>query len=54
METKHGKARQIWVLDRGMVSDENLQFLRDREGQYTVGTPKSSLRSFEQSLLEKD
>jgi transposase len=54
METKHGKARRIWVLDRGMVSDENLQFLRDRDGQYIVGTPKSSLRSFEQSLLEKD
>ena len=54
MEAKHGKARRIWVLDRGMVSDENLQFLRDRDGQYIVGTPKSSLRSFEQSLLEKD
>jgi len=54
MEAKHGKARRIWVLDRGMVSDENLQFLRDRGGQYIVGTPKASLRSFEQSLLEKD
>ena len=54
METKHGQARRIWVLDRGMVSDENLQFLRDRGGQYIVGTPKSSLRSFEQSLLDKD
>ncbi len=54
MEAKHGKARRIWVLDRGMVSDENLQFLRDRGGRYIVGTPKSSLRSFEQSLLEKD
>ena len=47
MEAKHGKARRIWVLDRGMVSDENLQFLRDRGGRYIVGTPKSSLRSFE-------
>jgi len=54
MEAKHGKARRIWVLDRGMVSDENLQFLRNRGGQYIVGTPKSSLKSFEQSLLEKD
>ncbi|MGB2985424.1 MAG: IS1634 family transposase, partial [Phycisphaerae bacterium] len=41
MESKHGKARRIWVLDRGMVSDQNLQFLRDRGGQYIVGTPKS-------------
>ncbi len=54
MENKHGKVRRIWVLDRGMVSDQNLQFLRDRGGQYIVGTPKSALRSFEQALLEED
>ena len=54
MEFKHGKARRIWVLDRGMVSDENLQFLRDRDGQYIVGTPKATLRSYEQALLEQD
>lgn len=44
MENKHGKARRIWVLDRGMVSEGNLQFLRDRGGRYIVGTPKSTLR----------
>ncbi len=54
MERKHGKARRIWVLDRGMVSDENLQFLRDRDGQYIVGTPKATLRSYEKALLEQD
>ena len=54
MENKHGKARRIWVLDRGMVSDQNLQFLRDRGGQYIVGTPKSALRSFAQALLQED
>ncbi len=54
MESKHGKARRIWVLDRGMVSDENLQFLRDRDGHYIVGTPKAKLRPYEQALLEQD
>ena len=54
MESKHGKARRIWVLDRGMVSDENLQFLRDRDGQYIVGTPQATLRSYEQALLEQE
>jgi transposase len=54
LEFKHGKARRIWVLDRGMVSDENLQFLRDRDGQYIVGTPKATLRSYEKALLEQD
>lgn len=37
-----------------MVSDQNLQFLRDLGGQYIVGTPKSAMRSFEQALLDKD
>lgn len=54
MEVRHGKARRIWVLDRGMVSDENLQFLRDRDGHYIVGTPKATLKSFEKDLLEQD
>lgn len=54
MEFRHGQARRIWVLDRGMVSEENLEFLRGRGGRYIVGTPKSMLRSFEQALLERD
>ncbi len=54
LESKHGKARRVWVLDRGMVSEDNLDFLRARGGQYIVGTPKSMLRSFEEALLEKD
>jgi len=54
MEEKHGKANRIWVMDRGMVSEENLQFLRDQDGHYIVGTPKATLRSFEKDLLEQD
>lgn len=54
MEAKHGRANRIWVMDRGMVSEANLRFLRQRGGQYIVGTPKSLLRSFEQALTEQD
>ncbi len=54
MEAKHGKANRTWVLDRGMVSEENLQFLRDQNGNYIVGTPKATLKSFEKDLLEQD
>jgi transposase len=53
MERKYGRARRIWVMDRGMVSENNLEFLRSREGQYLVGTPKAMLRRFEEHLLEK-
>lgn len=53
MEGKYGKANRIWVMDRGMVSEENIEFLKDRGIRYIVGTPKSMLRKFEQELLSK-
>lgn len=53
MEEKYGKAKRIWVMDRGMVSEENIEFLRRRQAQYIVGTPKAQLRQFEAVLLEK-
>jgi transposase len=54
MEAKYGRAQRIWVMDRGMVSEANLRFLRQREGHYIVGTPKALLRSFERHLTERD
>src|SRR3990172_3726867 len=54
MESKYGQAHRIWVMDRGMVSEANLAFLRSRGGSYIVGTPKSMLRQFEQHLTDKD
>jgi len=54
MEKKHGRANRIWVMDRGMVSESNLAFVRGREGRYIVGTPKASLRKFESHLIEQD
>lgn len=52
MERKYGRAERIWAMDRGMVSEENLDFLREREAMYIVGTPKAQLRTFEQVLLD--
>ena len=54
MEAKYGRAHRIWVMDRGMVSEDNLKFLRQRGGSYIVGTPKAMLRRFEQYLTEKE
>jgi transposase len=54
MEKKYGRANRIWVMDRGMVSEKNLRFLRERNGQYIVGTPKAMLRQFEEYLTRKD
>ena len=54
MESKYGKANRIWVMDRGMVSQDNLRFVRQRGGSYIVGTPKAMLRQFERYLTDKD
>jgi hypothetical protein len=54
MEEKYGEAQRVWVLDRGMVSEENIEFLRGRGARYLVGTPKKQLRQFEEALLEKE
>ncbi len=51
MEAKYGKANRVWVLDRGMVSEKNLEFMRTSGARYLVGTPRSLLKKFEQHLL---
>ena len=52
MERKYGAAQRVWVMDRGMVSEKNIAFLRERNARYLVGTPKAQLRDFEKALLE--
>jgi transposase len=54
VERKYGQARRIWVLDRGIVSEENLEAIRKRGGQYLVGTPRSQMKQFETELLNKE
>lgn len=53
MENKYGKPKRIWVLDRGMISEENIDFLRERGARYLVGSPKSQLKKFQAQLLER-
>ena len=54
MERRHGKSNRIWVMDRGMVSEDNIEFLREGGRRYIVGTPKSMLKKFEQEILKDD
>ena len=53
MRAKYGQARRTWVMDRGMVSEDNLATLREAGARYLVGTPKSMLRQFERALLDQ-
>jgi transposase len=54
VERKYGKARRIWVFDRGIVCEENLAAIRKRDGQYLTGTPRSQMKQFEAELLKDD
>jgi transposase len=54
MEERYGKSDRVWVMDRGLVSEANLEFLRAGRRRYLVGTPKSLLKKFEQELLQED
>ncbi len=54
VEDKYGKSNRIWVMDRGMTSEDNLEFLRQEKRRYIIGTNKSLLKKFEQELLKQD
>ncbi len=53
MEEKYGQAKRVWVFDRGMASEENLEWLRRQGAHYLVGTPKKQLKKIEAALLDE-
>jgi transposase len=54
MEARYGKANRIWALDRGMISEDNVEFLKQEGRRYIVGTPKGMLKRFQRELLAAD
>lgn len=46
MEAKYGRADRIWVMDRGMISEENIEFLKEGGRRYIVGSPRGMLKRF--------
>jgi transposase len=54
MEEKYGQAQRVWVVDRGMVSEAKLAWLRGRGATYLVGTPRNQLKAHEAALLDKE
>jgi len=51
MEARYGKADRIWCGDRGMMSQENLEFMQTGERKYIIGASKATLKRFERELL---
>jgi transposase len=52
MEARYGLAQRIWVMDRGMTSADNLEWLRQTGRRYLVGTPKSELRKWARAIAD--
>jgi hypothetical protein len=53
IEARYGKARRVWVMDRGIPTEEVLAEMRQEGVQYLVGTPKGRLTRLEKSFLSR-
>ena len=53
MEERFGKVNRVWVMDRGMVSAENIAWLNATGRRYVIGTPRTELRRFAKQIGEK-
>ncbi|HUD14986.1 MAG TPA: IS1634 family transposase [Terracidiphilus sp.] len=54
IEDSYGKARRVWVMDRGVPSEAILKDMREPERQtsYLVGTPKGRINQHEKQWLD--
>ena len=54
IEKTYGKAKRMWVMDRGIPSEETLREMRDRAREifYLVGTPKGKIQQYEKKWLD--
>lgn len=52
IETRFGSADRVWVMDRGMVSEKNVAWLRAGGRRYLIGASRSDLGRMEQRIFE--
>jgi transposase len=53
IEQQYGRAQRIWLMDRGIPTEDVLEKLRQRNVHYLVGTPKGRLSKLEKNFLEQ-
>jgi len=53
MEDRFGTVNRVWVMDRGMVSAENIAWLNATGRRYVIGTARSELGRFAKQIAEK-
>ena len=53
VESRYGRARRTWLMDRGIPTERTLERMRERGIGYLVGTPKGRLTKLESELLDR-
>lgn len=53
METRYGKANRVWVMDRGMTSQDNIAWLQETHRRYVIGAARSELKNWDRQLREE-
>ena len=52
MEERYGRVDRVWVMDRGMVSADNVEWLQEGERRYILGTSRSEIKKWNQELVD--
>jgi transposase len=52
MEARYGIAERVWVMDRGMMSAENVEWLQETGRRYLIGTPRSELKRWSREIAD--
>jgi transposase len=52
IEDQYGKFNRLWIMDRGIPTEEALEQMRDQGASYLVGTPRGRIRKLEKQLFE--
>ncbi len=53
MEERFGLAGRIWVMDRGMVSQENVEWLQKTRRRYLLGASRAELKRWKAEFLSE-
>jgi len=53
MEARFGLAQRVWVMDRGMVSEDNLTWLQESGRRYLIGTARGEVKKWSRQLAEE-
>jgi hypothetical protein len=54
MEARFGLADRVWVMDRGMMSQENIAWLQKTGRKYVLGASRREIRRWRQQIVEEN